>query len=67
MVSNSGDMLAFRVKGEAPYFAEERAGWKGYIEWEVRSYQRILKSAGSDHLPEIPREKKGSREGSGEL
>jgi sulfite oxidase len=24
----------FEVKGEPPIFAEERKGWKGYIEWE---------------------------------
>jgi hypothetical protein len=24
----------FEVKGEAPFFAEERKGWKGYVEWE---------------------------------
>ncbi|PSN74524.1 molybdopterin binding oxidoreductase [Corynespora cassiicola Philippines] len=24
----------FRQKGHVPYFAEEREGWKGYIEWE---------------------------------
>ncbi|KAK8068796.1 molybdopterin binding oxidoreductase [Apiospora phragmitis] len=26
--------LAFRPKGEPPVFAEERKGWKGYVEWE---------------------------------
>lgn len=26
--------LPFRQKGEAPVFAEERKGWRGYIEWE---------------------------------
>ena len=25
---------AFKQQGEVPYFAEERKGWKGYIEWE---------------------------------
>jgi hypothetical protein len=24
----------FETLGEAPFFAEEREGWKGYIEWE---------------------------------
>jgi hypothetical protein len=24
----------FEVMGEAPFFAEERKGWKGYVEWE---------------------------------
>lgn len=24
----------FEVQGELPVFAEERKGWKGYIEWE---------------------------------
>lgn len=28
--------LELRTKVPEPYFAEERAGWKGYIEWEVR-------------------------------
>jgi sulfite oxidase len=31
----SGKLDEFAVKGEAPYFAEEKEGWKGYIEWEV--------------------------------
>jgi sulfite oxidase len=31
----SGKLEDFEVKGEAPYYAEEREGWKGYIEWEV--------------------------------
>jgi sulfite oxidase len=26
--------LPFRAKAEIPHFAEEREGWKGYIEWE---------------------------------
>jgi hypothetical protein len=26
--------IPFRAKGEEPYFAEERKGWKGYVEWE---------------------------------
>lgn len=26
--------LPFRPKGKIPHFAEEREGWKGYIEWE---------------------------------
>ncbi|KAI4799716.1 molybdopterin binding oxidoreductase [Aureobasidium sp. EXF-8845] len=30
----SGKLDDFEVKGEAPYYAEEREGWKGYIEWE---------------------------------
>ncbi|THW92309.1 molybdopterin binding oxidoreductase [Aureobasidium pullulans] len=30
----SGKLDEFAVKGEAPYFAEEKEGWKGYIEWE---------------------------------
>lgn len=34
---SQGEKLSFRTKGEDPYFAEEREGWKGYIEWEVRS------------------------------
>lgn len=30
----------FEIKGEEPNFAEEREGWKGYIEWEkVRSWR----------------------------
>lgn len=24
----------FEVQGELPVFAEERKGWKGYVEWE---------------------------------
>lgn len=35
VASNSGELLAFRTKGDEPYFEEEREGWKGYIEWEV--------------------------------
>jgi hypothetical protein len=31
----SGKLEDFEVKGQAPYYAEEREGWKGYIEWEV--------------------------------
>ncbi|KAH0401101.1 molybdopterin binding oxidoreductase, partial [Aureobasidium melanogenum] len=30
----SGKLDDFKVSGEAPYYAEEREGWKGYIEWE---------------------------------
>jgi len=26
--------LLFLPKGEIPHFAEERDGWRGYIEWE---------------------------------
>lgn len=32
----SGKLDDFKVSGEAPYYAEEREGWKGYIEWEAR-------------------------------
>lgn len=31
----SGKLDDFKVSGEAPYYAEEREGWKGYIEWEA--------------------------------
>jgi sulfite oxidase len=31
----SGKLEDFEIKGEAPFYAEEREGWKGYIEWEV--------------------------------
>lgn len=31
---NSGSLDDFTVNGTAPYFAEERPGWKGYVEWE---------------------------------
>ncbi|KAK6084264.1 oxidoreductase molybdopterin binding domain-containing protein [Seiridium cupressi] len=36
--------LPFRQKGEEPYFAEERKGWKGYVEWE--KYPEKKKKAG---------------------
>jgi len=26
--------IPFRAQGEIPHFAEEREGWRGYIEWE---------------------------------
>jgi sulfite oxidase len=26
--------IPFEAQGELPFFAEERKGWKGYIEWE---------------------------------
>ncbi|KAI4739774.1 molybdopterin binding oxidoreductase [Aureobasidium sp. EXF-12298] len=32
----SGKLDDFKVSGEAPYYAEEREGWKGYIEWEAQ-------------------------------
>ncbi|OAG00100.1 molybdopterin binding oxidoreductase [Paraphaeosphaeria sporulosa] len=28
------DHAPFQIQGEEPHFAEEREGWKGYIEWE---------------------------------
>ena len=31
----SGKLEDFEIKGDAPFYAEEREGWKGYIEWEV--------------------------------
>lgn len=31
----SGKLEDFKLSGEAPYYAEEREGWKGYIEWEA--------------------------------
>jgi sulfite oxidase len=30
----SGAMEDFPASEDAPYFAEERSGWKGYVEWE---------------------------------
>lgn len=30
----SGAMTDFPFKKEAPFFAEEKKGWKGYVEWE---------------------------------
>ncbi|ORY62415.1 oxidoreductase molybdopterin binding domain-containing protein [Pseudomassariella vexata] len=26
--------IPFRTQGDVPFFAEEREGWKGYVEWE---------------------------------
>ena len=30
----SGAMADFPFKKESPFFAEEKKGWKGYVEWE---------------------------------
>ena len=32
----------FQIQGEEPYFAEEREGWKGYVEWEKVNMMLIL-------------------------
>ncbi|KAK3935068.1 sulfite oxidase [Diplogelasinospora grovesii] len=34
MAPSEPNAIPFRPKGEVPKFAEEREGWKGYIEWE---------------------------------
>ncbi|KAL1304367.1 hypothetical protein AAFC00_003370 [Neodothiora populina] len=34
VTTESGSLDAFPLQGEQPYFAEERTGWKGYVEWE---------------------------------
>ncbi|KAK0613242.1 Oxidoreductase, molybdopterin-binding domain-containing protein [Immersiella caudata] len=34
MAPSEPNALPFRAKGELPHFAEEKEGWKGYIEWE---------------------------------
>lgn len=53
----SGKLDDFEVKGEAPYYAEEREGWKGYIEWEVCLYNQAPNTDNDNHLTlgsEIP-------------
>lgn len=58
----SGKLEDFKLSGEAPYYAEEREGWKGYIEWEA--CQSIISTHQLDnfltHRPEIPREEEAS-------
>lgn len=34
VVPNSGAYGDFPLRIKAPYFPEEREGWKGYVEWE---------------------------------
>ncbi|KAF2084796.1 sulfite oxidase [Saccharata proteae CBS 121410] len=48
----------FSQKGEKPYFAEERPGWKGYIEWEKypekkKQAEEILQKYDFPHPPEF--------------
>jgi hypothetical protein len=64
----SGKLDDFKIKGEAPYYAEEREGWKGYIEWEVchRNQNRIFASSLTFDL-EIPREEGRSRKDLGPI
>jgi hypothetical protein len=54
----SGKLDDFEIKGQAPYYAEEREGWKGYIEWEVcyRSHQIFANDTALMISTEIPRE-----------
>lgn len=34
MAPSEPNAIPFRAKGELPQFAEEKEGWRGYIEWE---------------------------------
>jgi sulfite oxidase len=34
MAPSEPNAKPFEVRGELPFFAEERKGWKGYVEWE---------------------------------
>jgi len=66
----SGKLDDFEVKGEAPYYAEEREGWKGYIEWEVCLRNRNSTFVTCTPLTlgsEIPREEGTSREDFGTI
>ncbi|KAK0721382.1 Oxidoreductase, molybdopterin-binding domain-containing protein [Apiosordaria backusii] len=50
--------LPFRPKGEIPHFAEEKDGWKGYIEWEEypekkKQVQEIMKRYDFPEPPEF--------------
>lgn len=59
----SGKLDNFEVKGEVPYYAEEREGWKGYIEWEVCLRNQISHSRNGSSLilgSEIPGEESTS-------
>lgn len=52
----TNDGVEFQVVGEEPYFAEERAGWKGYVEWEVGAHPKeSLEDSSSCLHTEIPR------------
>lgn len=33
-LKNSGDQAEFPARKDGPFFAEEKEGWKGYVEWE---------------------------------
>lgn len=56
----SGKLDEFEVSGEPPYYAEEREGWKSYVEWEA--CQRTTDFAWLDNFLtlrlELPREEK---------
>lgn len=57
----TNDGTEFRVKGDEPYFAEERPGWKGYVEWEVSAKCSYTVNTSSSSSPiEISREERGS-------
>ncbi|KAK4676002.1 hypothetical protein QC764_508150 [Podospora pseudoanserina] len=50
--------LPFRPKGETPHFAEEKEGWKGYVEWEEfpekkKQAQEVLKRYDFPEPPEF--------------
>ena len=53
--SGPGKAVKLELKGEAPFFAEERPGWKGYVEWEKypekkRQAAEILKQYQFDNV-----------------
>lgn len=43
--------LPLRQIGSEPYFAEEKPGWKGYVEWEVRDLVNACKIRPSSNRP----------------
>ncbi|KAK3308490.1 Oxidoreductase, molybdopterin-binding domain-containing protein [Chaetomium strumarium] len=50
--------LPFRAKAEIPHFAEERDGWKGYVEWEKypekkKQVQELMKKYDFPDPPEF--------------
>lgn len=58
------DSLELRTKHQVPFFAEERDGWKGYVEWEVSTSSTVITNQPSLRHSEISGQEKEGRRGS---
>ncbi|EJT70193.1 nitrate reductase 1 [Gaeumannomyces tritici R3-111a-1] len=56
MAPSEPNAIPFRAKGELPHFAEEKEGWRGYIEWEKypEKKQRVKEIMKGYDFPDPP-------------